>query len=66
MRVLTPHRDLIEFSVSDQGPGIPANAIEKLFEPFATGLSSETQQAQGTGLGLSIVERFVNALGGEG
>ena len=59
------HRDLIEFSVSDQGPGIPANAIEKLFEPFATGLSSETQQAQGTGLGLSIVERFVNALGGE-
>ena len=60
------HRDLIEFSVSDQGPGIPANAIEKLFEPFATGLSSETQQAQGTGLGLSIVERFVHALGGEG
>ena len=59
------HRDLIEFSVSDQGPGIPAHAIEKLFEPFATGLSSETQQAQGTGLGLSIVERFVNALGGE-
>ena len=59
------HRDLIEFSVSDQGPGIPADAIEKLFEPFATGLSSETQQAQGTGLGLSIVERFVNALGGE-
>lgn len=60
-----PHRDLIEFSVSDQGPGIPANAIEKLFEPFATGLSSETQQAQGTGLGLSIVERFVHALGGK-
>ena len=59
------HRDLIEFSVSDQGPGIPADAIEKLFEPFATGLSSETQQAQGTGLGLSIVERFVHALGGK-
>lgn len=59
------HRDIIEFSVSDQGPGIPADAIGKLFEPFATGLSSETQQAQGTGLGLSIVERFVNALGGE-
>ena len=60
-----PHRDLIEFAVSDQGPGIPADSIGKLFEPFTTGLSSETQQAQGTGLGLSIVERFVNALGGE-
>jgi len=59
------HRDIIEFSVSDQGPGIPADAIGKLFEPFATGLSLETQQAQGTGLGLSIVERFVNALGGQ-
>ncbi|MDG1013324.1 MAG: ATP-binding protein [Luminiphilus sp.] len=57
--------DMIEFFVSDQGPGIPADAIEKLFEPFATGLSAATEHVQGTGLGLSIVERFVEALGGE-
>jgi len=59
-----PQGDIIEFSVSDQGPGIPADAIDKLFEPFTTGLSLETQHSQGTGLGLSIVERFVDALGG--
>jgi len=57
--------DMVEFTVSDQGPGIPADAIESLFEPFSTGLSAATQHAQGTGLGLNIVERFVEALGGE-
>ena len=57
-------KEMIEFAVTDQGPGIPVDAIEKLFEPFATGLSAETRHAQGTGLGLSIVERFVEALGG--
>lgn len=57
--------EVVEFAVTDQGPGIPVDAIEKLFDPFATGLSAETRHAQGTGLGLSIVERFVEALGGD-
>ena len=50
-----PQGDMVEFTVSDQGPGIPADAIESLFEPFSTGLSAATQHAQGTGLGLNIV-----------
>ncbi len=54
----------IRFSVSDEGPGIPADAREKIFEPFATGVSEATRDQQGTGLGLSIVERFVRLLGG--
>jgi signal transduction histidine kinase/CheY-like chemotaxis protein/HPt (histidine-containing phosphotransfer) domain-containing protein len=57
--------DLIEFAVTDRGPGIPADVIDKLFDPFTTGLSLETQHSQGTGLGLSIVKRFVEAMGGD-
>jgi PAS domain S-box-containing protein len=47
-----PH---IEVSISDTGPGIPAELREKIFEPFFT-----TKQ-HGTGLGLAIVKRIITA-----
>jgi len=49
----------VRFAVSDQGPGIPAELREKIFEPFYT-----TKQ-KGTGLGLSIVRKNVRQMGGE-
>jgi signal transduction histidine kinase len=46
-------------SVTDNGPGIPAEHQARLFDPFFT------TKAAGTGLGLSIVARLVEQHGGE-
>ncbi|MCU7490980.1 MAG: PAS domain S-box protein [Bacteroidota bacterium] len=44
--------------ISDNGPGIPEEILEKIFEPFFT------TKEKGSGLGLPIVKRTVNAHGG--
>ena len=46
--------------VADSGPGIPADAVDHLFEPFAT-----NGKQQGTGLGLVTVRNLVKAHGGD-
>lgn len=45
----------VEISITDNGPGIPTDILEHIFEPFVT-----TRQA-GTGLGLAISKQIVNA-----
>jgi PAS domain S-box-containing protein len=47
-----PH---VEISVSDNGPGIPEDVKERIFEPFVT------TRKMGTGLGLAITKQIVNA-----
>ena len=51
-------------TVSDRGPGIPADELEAVFAPFVQSSSTQTQ-AGGTGLGLAICRRFVVAFGGQ-
>jgi CheY-like chemotaxis protein len=46
--------------ISDTGPGIPADAIPKLFSPFFTGKA----RGVGAGLGLAICHRIVTDMGG--
>jgi len=56
------HGEDLEFqriSVLDNGPGIPASALTKLFRPFFT------TKANGTGLGLAVVQKIIVQHGGE-
>jgi|GEM_PF-1666597 len=55
---------LLEFRVSDTGPGLPEGAAERLFKPFTQGDSSTTRMHGGTGLGLAIAKQLVELLGG--
>ena len=51
--------------VDDDGPGIPADEIERVFEPFRRLETSRSRETGGTGLGLSIARDIVRAHGGE-
>jgi PAS domain S-box-containing protein len=51
--------DMIEISVSDNGPGLPAEFREQLYSRFAT-----TKQGTAMGIGLSISRRIVESHGG--
>jgi two-component system sensor histidine kinase CpxA len=51
--------------VSDSGPGVPPDALEKLFEPFYRLDDARGRQTGGVGLGLAITERAVRFHGGK-
>src|SRR5206468_3407911 len=57
--------DDIVTEVADQGPGIPADKLQTIFEPFRQLDSSSTREHGGAGLGLTISRGIVEALGGK-
>jgi two-component system sensor histidine kinase BaeS len=54
----------VEISVTDDGPGIPAEHLERIFDRFTRGDAGLTQRVGGTGLGLAISKSLVELHGG--
>ncbi|HEX5871561.1 MAG TPA: ATP-binding protein, partial [Longimicrobium sp.] len=52
------------FCVRDTGIGVPAEHLERIFEPFWQVEQGATRVAQGTGLGLSVSRRLAHLMGG--
>jgi len=53
----------VALEVSDEGPGIPADDLERIFDKFYR-VKQQDRQRPGTGLGLAICRGFVAAMGG--
>lgn len=51
--------DGAEVVVEDDGPGVPAELRQRIFEPFEQGAEASGSASPGTGIGLSLVRRFV-------
>ncbi len=62
---LETSRQWADFHVRDRGPGIPAEELERIFDPFVRLESSANASTGGTGLGLAISRRFARLLGGD-
>ncbi len=69
VRLTTLRRDdmacRVRFEVADTGIGIPAQALESVFQPFHQVDSTRSRLRGGTGLGLAISQRIVQAMGGQ-
>jgi two-component system, NtrC family, sensor kinase len=61
LRIFTPTPDAVAIRVQDNGCGIPAADVKRIFEPFF----STKKKNGGTGLGLSITYALVQELGGQ-
>ena len=53
--------DCVQVRISDDGPGIPEDRLNRIFDPFFT----TKPVGQGTGLGLNICDRIIKEQGGE-
>jgi two-component system sensor histidine kinase GlrK len=65
IRLQATHSDeTLRIACIDQGPGIAAEDVARIFEPFVQGGRAPPTPRQGSGVGLSIVRELMSAMGG--
>ena len=64
-RQLAGNGEEIVVRVIDSGPGVPQEALQKIFEPFYRLDDARNRQTGGAGLGLSIADRAMRLHGGQ-
>ena len=57
-------QDQVKITVADRGPGVPANDLPRLFDPFYRADASRDRETGGVGLGLAIVKTCIESCGG--
>jgi len=58
-------KSVTAIAVIDEGPGIPTDELEQVFQPFHRVRTAAEPAQRGTGLGLAIAKRIVEGHGGE-
>ncbi|MQR99572.1 ATP-binding protein [Gluconobacter aidae] len=56
--------NVVRILIEDDGPGLPENELERVFEPFVRIESSRNRETGGSGLGLSIARTILHGQGG--
>ena len=65
VRLLPPEAGQLTLMVEDDGPGIPAGELDRVFQPFHRVESSRNRETGGSGLGLPIARNILRAHGGD-
>lgn len=60
-----PEEQSFTIAVYDQGPGVPQEKLEEIFELFQEGYQSKESELKGTGIGLALSREFVNLHSGK-
>jgi hypothetical protein len=63
--MVPPTDGTVSVTIEDDGPGIPANEIDRVFEPFHRLEQSRNRETGGVGLGLPIARNMLRAHGGD-
>lgn len=65
VRLIPASQGMLRIEIEDDGPGIPASDLERVFEPFYRVEASRNNETGGVGLGLPIARNILRAHGGD-